>query len=127
MPWPDPVRGLPAAGILDRCTASHSCPKIVEHFGAAEMWALKLSPNFVGRAADKDVPLPENVRRYYIGSTQHGGGRGGFSETPEAPPACPGNGWGKGIFAANPMPQTETENALRVYFRDWVMKGAPMP
>jgi hypothetical protein len=127
MPWPDPVRGLPAAGILDRCTASRSCPKIVEHFGAAEMWALKLSPNFVGTAADKDVPLPENVRRYYIGSTQHGGGRGGFSETPEAPPACPGTGWGKGIFAANPMPQTETVNALRVYFRDWVMKGTPMP
>jgi Alpha/beta hydrolase domain len=27
VPWPDPVRGLPAKGILDRCTASnHYCP-----------------------------------------------------------------------------------------------------
>ena len=76
---PDPVRGLPAAGILDRCTASHTCPKIIEHFGAAEVWGLKLTPEWVGTAGDADMPLPDNVRRYYIPSTQHGGGRGGFS------------------------------------------------
>ena len=73
---PDPVRGLPAAGILDRCTASHTCPKIIEHFGAAEVWGLKLTPEWVGTAGDADLPLPDNVRRYYIPSTQHGGGRG---------------------------------------------------
>src|ERR1700704_3283643 len=125
--WPDPVRGLPAAGLLDRCTASHTCPKIVEHFGAAEMWGLKLSPSFVGPAADKDIPLPDNVRRYYIGSTQHGGGPGGFNVTPAAAPACPSNGYGQGSLAANPMPQRETMNALRVHFRNWVMKGTPPP
>ena len=116
--WEDPIRGLPASGVLDRCTASHTCPKIFEHFGAAEFWGLKLSPSFVGPAADKDVPLPDNVRRYYIGSTQHGGGVGGFTTTPAAPPACPSNGYGKGTFAANPMPQRETVNALRVPMRD---------
>ena len=121
--WPDPVRGLPASSILDRCNATKTCPKIVEHFGAAEMWGLKLSPTFVGSDAAKDIPLPDNVRRYYIGSTQHGGGPGGFSVTPAAPPACPGNGYGKGILAANPMPHTETFNAIRAHFRDWVMKG----
>jgi hypothetical protein len=125
--WPDPVRGLPAAGVLDRCTASHTCPKIVEHFGSAEMWGLKLSPSFVGPAADKDIPLPDNVRRYYIGSTQHGGGPGGFSTTALAPPSCPSNGYGEGSLANNPMPQRETVNALRVYFRNWVMKGTPPP
>jgi hypothetical protein len=127
LPAPDPVRGLPAAGILDRCTASHTCPKIVEHFGAAEMWGLKLSPSFVGTSADKDIPLPDNVRRYYIGSTQHGGGPGGFSTTPAAPPACPSNGYGMGSLAANPMPQRETVNAIRVHFRDWVMKNVTPP
>ncbi|HEY4265216.1 MAG TPA: alpha/beta hydrolase domain-containing protein, partial [Micropepsaceae bacterium] len=126
-PWPDPVRGLPAAGILDRCTASHTCPKIIEHFGAAEMWGLKLSPSFVGTTADKDIPIPDNVRRYYIGSTQHGGGPGGFSTTPAAPPACPSNGYGVGSLAANPMPQRETVNAIRVHFRDWVMKNVTPP
>jgi hypothetical protein len=127
LPSADPVHGLPAAGILDRCTASHTCPKIVEHFGAAEMWGLKLSPSFVGTRADKDIPLPDNVRRYYIGSTQHGGGPGGFSTTPAAPPACPSNGYGEGSLAANPMPQRETVNAIRVHMRDWVMKNVAPP
>jgi hypothetical protein len=126
-PSSDPVRGLPAAGILDRCTASHTCPKIIEHFGAAEFWGLKLSPSFVGATGDKDIPLPANVRRYYIASTQHGGGPGGFDVTPAAPPACPSNGYGQGLLPANPLPHRETVNAIRVHFRDWVMKGVEPP
>ncbi len=118
---------LPAKGILDRCTATNSCPRIVEHFGAAEMWGLTLSPSFVGTSADKDIPLPNNVRRYYIPSTQHGGGQGGFNVNPANPPMCPGPGFGVGIFAANPVPHTETVNALRYHFRNWVMKDTPMP
>ena len=126
-PWPDPVRGLPALSILDRCNATKTCPKIIEHFGAAEVWGLKLTPEWVGTAGDKDIPLPANVRRYYVSSTQHGGGRGGFSTTPLDAPMCPGTEWGKAVFAGNPMPQTETVNALRVHFRDWVMKGTAPP
>ena len=124
----DPVRGLPSAGILDRCTATHTCPKIIEHFGSAEVWGLKLTPEWVGSAGDTDIPLPDNVRRYYIPSTQHGGGRGGFAMAPPAAPACPSVGYGPGALPANPVPHTETVNALRVHFRDWVMKGiAPPP
>ena len=125
--WPDSVRGLEAAGILDRCTATRSCPKIIEHFGAAEMWGLNLSPSFVGTTADKDIPIPANVRRYYIPSTQHGGGNGGFNITPPAAPMCPGANFGRGMFAANPVPHTDTMNALRVHFRNWVMKDTPPP
>jgi hypothetical protein len=73
------------------------------------------------------VPVPDNVRRYYIGSTQHGGGPGGFATTGAAPPACPSAGYGKGVFAANPMPHTETFNALRVHMRNWVMKNTAPP
>jgi hypothetical protein len=125
---PDKVRGLPSGGILDRCTASHTCPKIIEHFGAAEVWGLKLTPEWIGSAADTDLPLPDNVRRYYIPSTQHGGGKGGFSTAQLAPPACPGTEWGKGALPDNPVPHTETVNALRVHFRNWVMKdAAPSP
>jgi len=124
---PDPLRGLPSAGILDRCNASGTCPKIIEHFGATELWGLKLSPEFTGSAGDADLALPDNVRRYYIPSTQHGGGRGGFATAPAAPPACPGFGWGKGALADNPVPHTETVNALRAHFRAWVMKGVAPP
>jgi len=127
VPMADSVRGLQAASLLDRCTASNTCPKIIEHMGAAEAWALNLSPGWVGTTADKDLPLPSNVRRYYIPSTQHGGGNGGFSVTPLNAPACPGPNFGRGIFAANPVPHTETVNALRVHFRNWVMKDTPPP
>jgi Alpha/beta hydrolase domain len=126
-PWPDPVRGLPTAGILDRCTKTNTCPKIMEHFGSAEFWDLNLSPSFVGTSADKDIPLPADVRRYYIPSTPHGGGRGGFSVDPLPPPGCPAHNFGVGALAANPVPHTETVNALRVHFRDWVMKNTAPP
>ena len=127
-PWPDTLRGLPAVSMLDRCNASHTCPKVIEHFGAAEVWGLKLTPEWVGTAGDADIPMPDTVRRYYIAGTQHGGGKGGFTTVTAPPPSCPGPNWGTGIFAANPMPQTETVNAIRVHFRDWVMQGiAPPP
>ena len=125
--WPDAARGLPSAGIFDRCAARHNCPRVFEHFGAAEVWGLKLSPEWVGTAGDKDIPLPENVRRYYIPGTAHGGGRGGFDTKPLPPATCPGLGYGVGTFAEDPVPQTETVNALRLHFRDWIMKDTPPP
>jgi hypothetical protein len=133
LPHPDPVRGLPAAGILDRCGATNTCPKIIEHFGSAEVWALKLTPEWVGADGKADLPLPENVRRYYIASTNHGGGAGGFDTSipgaalPKTGPSCPGNNFGVGVLPANPMPHTQTVNAIREHFRDWVMKGTPPP
>ena len=71
--------------------------------------------------------MPDNVRRYYIPSTPHGGGAGGFNVTPAAAPACPGPNFGRGMFAANPVPHTETFNAIRLHFRNWVMKDTPPP
>ena len=133
LPHPDPVRGHPAAGILDRCTATRTCPKVIEHFGSAEVWALKLTPEWVGADAKADLPLPELVRRYYIASTTHGGGAGGFDTSlpgvglPKTGVSCPGNNFGTGVLPANPMPHAQTVNALRVHFRNWVMKATPPP
>src|SRR6266567_2360653 len=70
---------------------------------------------------------PDPVRGYYIPSTQHGGGQGGFSVNPPNAPMCPGPNFGVGMFPANPVPHTETVNALRFHFRNWVMKDVPMP
>jgi hypothetical protein len=42
---------------------------------------------------------------------------------PAAAVGCPGYGYGKPALARNPVPHTETENAIRVHFRDWVMRG----
>jgi hypothetical protein len=93
------------------------------------VWALKLTPEWVGTDARKDIPLPHNVRRYYIGSSTHGGGAGGFntSLTPGPVANCPGNNYGAGVLPANPVPHTETVNALRVHFRNWVMRDVRPP
>ena len=126
--YEDQVRGLPRRGILDRCKASGTCPKVIEHFGAAEVWELKLPIEWVGTDAKRDIPLPENVRRYYIPSSTHGGGSGNMDQNPpRAAFSCPGNNWGQAVLRANPVPHTETVNAIRVHFRDWVMKGTLPP
>jgi hypothetical protein len=64
LPHSDPVRGGPAVGLLDRCNATRTCPKVMEHFGSAEVWALKLTPEWVGNDARRDLPLPNKVQRY---------------------------------------------------------------
>ncbi|MET0682325.1 MAG: alpha/beta hydrolase domain-containing protein [Casimicrobiaceae bacterium] len=125
--FPDQARGLPPGGILDRCERTKTCPKIVEHFGAAEVWGQKLTTGWVGTGAKGDIPLPKNVRRYYFGSSPHGGGNGGFSVTPGSIPNCSSMNYGPGTFPSNPLPQTQTVNALRYHFRNWVMNGTRPP
>ena len=136
LPHADPVRdgaNAKALGILDRCTATSTCPKIIEHFGSAEVWALKLTPEWIGTDAKADLPLPPHVRRYYIASSHHGGGAGGFDTSlagvglPTVGATCPGNNYGTGLLPANPVPHTETVNALREHFRQWVMRGTVPP
>ncbi len=133
LPHPDVLRGIPSAGILDRCTTTNTCPKIMEHFGSAEVWALKLTPEWVGTDAKQDLLLPFNVKRYYIAGSNHGGGAGGFNSSlpgvglPPEGPMCPGNNFGQAVLPANPMPHTQTVNALRVHFRNWVMRGTEPP
>ena len=133
LPHADKLRGGPAVGLLDRCTKTKTCPKIIEHFGSAEVWALKLTPEWTGTDGQKDLPLPKNVKRYYIASSSHGGGAGGFNSSlpnaglPKVGAMCPGNNFGTAVLPANPVPHTETVNALRVHFRNWVMKGVEPP
>ena len=64
--------------MLDRCRATETCPKIVETFGSSEFYNLRASPDLVGTRADRDIPLPANVRRYYFPGVSHGGGPGGL-------------------------------------------------
>jgi hypothetical protein len=73
----------------------------------------------VGTRADKDIPLPANVRRYFSPSTRHGGGAGGF--THEIPvDAC-------SMLATNPNPSNETNRALMKALVDWVVSDTAPP
>jgi Alpha/beta hydrolase domain len=118
--YADKTRHRATAGMLDRCRATKTCPKIFETFGTLEFWELRMSPNLIGTDAKADIPIPDNVRRYYFPGTTHGGGRGGFST---APPAVP-NGC---VLPANPNPESDTTRALMVDLIEWVTKGTAPP
>jgi len=118
--YTDTTRGQKTASMLGRCRMTSTCPKIFETFGAAEFWALRMSPNLLGTNADVDIPLPSNVRRYYFPGTRHGGGRGGFStDVPDAPAPCG--------LPNNPNSQAETMRALIVALTDWVTRDVAPP
>lgn len=127
--WPDTVRNQPTRSIFSRCKVTNTCPKVIEHFGSAEVYALKLTPEWIGTSGDADIPLTRNVRRYYVPSSTHGGGGGGFTHIPASTtgPNCPGNNFGRGTLPANPVPHTEITNVLRLAMRDWILKGTPPP
>jgi hypothetical protein len=119
--YKDQERGRAAAGLLDRCTATKSCPKIFETFGATEFWGLRMSPGLVGTRADTDIPLPANVRRYYFPGVTHGGGRGGFQVVAR-------DAVGRGcVLPENPNSTAEAMHALRRALIDWVVKGTAPP
>lgn len=114
----DTGRGRPAAGLLDRCRTTHTCPRIFETLGSAEFWGLRESPDFVGTDG-RDIPLPANVRRYYFPGTTHGGGSGAFTLAPGRAGAC--------VLAANPAPIADHARALLLALTDWVAKGTAPP
>ena len=117
--WNDVPRGRGTSGLLDRCRATNSCPKIMETFGSSEIWTLRASFMLVGTDAKADIPLPANVRRYFFAGVTHGGGRGGFSSAETAAAGCD--------LPMNPAPSAPMRSALTKAFVAWVTKGTPMP
>jgi hypothetical protein len=118
-PYEDKLRGLKRASVFDRCLPTKTCPKVIEMFGASELWGLRGSPALIGTDAAADIPLPANVRRYYNPGVTHGGGRGGFALAGPAMAAC--------RLSANPNPVTDTARAHLANLIDWVAKDVAPP
>jgi hypothetical protein len=117
--YTDTVRGHAAWGILHRCKSTSTCPRITETYGGPEYWYSHGTVGIAGTDGKQDLPLPENVRRYYHPGTPHGGGRGGFAlGTPSKDP---------NVFATNPNPEKETDRALWIALVDWVVKNVQPP
>jgi len=128
--FPDAARGNPTKSIFSRCNLNGTCPKVIEHFGSAEVYALKMTMEWVGTSANTDIPLTRNVRRYYVPSTTHGGGTGGFTHQPTTTASCPGNNYNAGAAAtllANPMPSAQMVNVIRSAMREWLLHGTLPP
>lgn len=119
--YDDNTRGLAPASLLDRCTATNSCPKIIEAFGSAEFWGLRMSPGLIGTDAKTDIPLPENVRRYYYPGTTHGGGRGGFQVHASVQPGA------RCALPDNPNPEVHQTRALTRALVEWASQGIEPP
>jgi hypothetical protein len=87
--------------------------------GGADFFYVKGSLGIAGTTGKDDIPLPANVRRYYMASTNHSGGPDNFNF--EQPPVagC--------MLPSNPLPWFETERALLSAMVDWVSKGTLPP
>jgi hypothetical protein len=124
----DALRGGPPRSLLDRCKSSHTCPKLFETFGGAEFWNQRMTPGMVNFDLKSDIPLPDNVRRYYFPGTQHGGGRGGFAL--QGTHAAPADYYGNTVSCTlqiNRNPESDQMRALILALVDWVSKGTPPP
>jgi hypothetical protein len=122
--YDDTARGRGKGGLLDRCRATRSCPKVFDVFGSSEFWGLRMSPDLVGTDAKADIPLPGNVRRYYFPGVTHGGGKGGFTVDGDHKAMSV---TGQCTLADNPNPSSDTVRALTADLIDWVVKGTEPP
>ena len=104
-------------GILVRCLASDTCPKIMHVDSSTEFWQGR-SSLIVTDESGKDITLPDQVRVYLFSSTQHAGPAmlshsGTFTQNPTYPP---------NLLNYGPL-----NRALLVALDEWVSRGTPPP
>ncbi len=113
----DPYVGR-SAGLLDRCRADGTCPKISHVMSDTEYWQANGSMNTTDALGRVDLPEPANVRIYQMSSAQHGG----FSPTAAMPTTT-------GICqrVADVNSYTYTLRDLLVRLTQWVTTGRAPP
>ena len=125
---PNDARHLGANGLLRRCKQNNTCPEVLEWFGELEFYGEKMGPDITGYCVicRSDIPVPQNVHRFFHPGTSHGGGAGGVAGFSwSAPPATPVNS--NQMYPSNLNPETQTNNALLQDFIQLLMTGAAMP
>jgi hypothetical protein len=107
----DPVSGK-TDGILARCKASNTCPKIMQTEASSDFWQGRSS--LIVSDATGDITLPDEVRVYLFSSIQHGG--------PLATASFPFT-----KYPANPLDYSGSHRALLVALDEWVSRGVLPP
>jgi hypothetical protein len=100
-------------GWLARCTAQNACPKIMHWDTASEAYGARHSLVVADGLGKANLPIPENVRVYFLPGTQH------------VPTSRAETGICKHL--QNPNPYRETLRALLVAMRGWIVDGAAPP
>ena len=113
----DPLTGR-EGGLLDRCTASKTCPKVFHVATVLEMWEGRQSLGLTDPLGRQDLVDPENVRTFIFASTQHSP-PGGKLAAPGAANTCQQQ--------SNPNPHVWTMRALLTAFTAWVKDGTAPP
>jgi Alpha/beta hydrolase domain len=113
----DPLTGRDQ-GLLDRCSATETCPRIFHVATALEMWEGRQSLGLTDPLGRRDVDDPPNVRTFIMASTQHG------SASLPLPTKAP---FGNCQQQPNPNPQLWTMRALLSALTAWVRDGAAPP
>jgi Alpha/beta hydrolase domain len=113
----DPFTGE-ASGLLDRCTKTGTCPKIVHTMSDIEYWEASGRGDTTDPLGTRDLQISSNVRIYQFSSAQHGG----FSPVAPVPTST-------GICEQLPDANTYTYNmrALLVALEEWVAHGTLPP
>jgi hypothetical protein len=110
----DPVSGH-RDGLLRRCSKDDTCPKVFQIDGGGELWQGRGSL-VVSDGRGHPLPLPRNVRAYYMSSTPHGYNATG-APIPNA--VCKNSG--------SIVNSGSTARALTVALVDWIARGIPPP
>ncbi|MCI5208418.1 MAG: hypothetical protein D3910_06400 [Candidatus Electrothrix sp. ATG2] len=114
-PLQDSVAGQ-TAGLLDRCNASNTCPKIMWTVSSTEYWQGRASLHTTDAEGKHDVGLPGNVRSYLFSSTQHVA----FPGFPASKPAqCQ--------QLSNPNSYIPQLRALIVALEEWIVDNRQPP
>jgi hypothetical protein len=114
--YTDPVSGV-VDGLLDNARARATQPRIFYTNSGVEYWSGGRVATLTHALPDgsADIPLQDNVRQYYLASTQHGPGA--------FPPAAAGNGQ----LRDNPLDYWWNLRALLLALRDWVVADVAPP
>ncbi|MEZ2297475.1 alpha/beta hydrolase domain-containing protein [Variovorax sp. RCC_210] len=104
-------------GILSRCEASGTCPKLFIGFSGTEFWTLQGSPLLTDAWGGVDLVQPGNARIYYYASSHHLLGLA----------SVPGAGAGA-LYATNANTSViPVVRALYQNLEDWVVRGTTPP
>ncbi len=113
----DPLTGR-TQGLLDRCSATETCPRIFHVATALEMWEGRQSLGLTDPLGQLDVDDPPNVRTFIMASTQHGAA---------ALPLATKAPFGNCQQQPNPDPQLWTMRALLTALTAWVRDDVAPP
>src|SRR5215212_4968947 len=113
----DPIT-MRSGGLLERCEATGTCPRVFHVATVLEMWEGRQSLGLTDPLGRHDVVDPPNVRTYIMASTQHGAAPLPLATKPP---------FGNCQQQPNPNPQLWTMRALLRDLVEWVRDDVTPP